>query len=555
MTTTSQTKALTKAKSTSTTENIPKKTSRHNFTQETVNKLRRRAGNICSNPDCYKQTLEPQINNEEKTTDTGIAAHICAASENGPRYDKSMSEKDRKHISNAVWLCSHCATKIDREYSAYSVALLKQWKKSAEERIRINSNKRLYTEEEAEIKTHRTLFQSIGLSLPERFNYSLTEIAKAINKQISELDPRLDVKYSHINGCNHFEIRSTQLKADDDPILFKIIPSDPDQHKSKLEELYYHGRAVTFDVNEFTTNSDGLNLILPKNLVKGAVTLSPTNQKKALIELQDSDENTLISFEDFISIGSTTFSFNCEKYDGLVSLTIDKSPFVSSRQKRETTMTLNFKVWDGSNLLTLKYFDQIHKLYKQLYKSNGFYIKIFIDGHEIFWSKNDVKDELFQGVYSILSYTNNCRLLCQILKLNVNFSNGVLFTAEEHQQIYDAVENYKDTTVKDEFISNFIAERSGDFIPSEEFMGGVLRVEREENIEILNLFDQKISQKVFVQHVFSNVKGKTIYTKQNQIHVYNITLDNKDKSGMYTRTTSLTPVYMLGNNTKNLTLK
>lgn len=313
MTTTPQTKALTKAKPPSKTEITPKKSSRDNFTQDTVNKLRRRAGNICSNPDCYKQTLEPQITNEEKTTDTGIAAHICAASENGPRYDKAMSEKDRKHISNAVWLCSHCATKIDREAAAYSVTLLKQWKKIAEERIRKNSNKRLYTEEEAEYKTHRSLFQSMGLSLPERFNYSLTEIAKAINKQINELDPRLDVKYSHINGCDHFEIRTIQSKVDDDPILFQITPSDPVQHRIKLDELFNHGRAVTFDVNEFTTNSDGLNLIFPKNMVQGAVTLNPTNKKDALIEIQDSDNNTLISFEDIISIGCSTFSFNSEK--------------------------------------------------------------------------------------------------------------------------------------------------------------------------------------------------------------------------------------------------
>ena len=146
-----QTKALTKAKPKATTT----KSNRHNFTQDTVNKLRRRAGNICSNPDCYHQTLEPQITNEEKTTDTGIAAHICAASENGPRYDRAMSEKDRKHISNAVWLCSHCATKIDREAAAYSVALLKQWKKSAEKRIRDNSNKKLYTEDETEYKTNQ----------------------------------------------------------------------------------------------------------------------------------------------------------------------------------------------------------------------------------------------------------------------------------------------------------------------------------------------------------------------------------------------------------------
>lgn len=517
------------------------KSNRHNFTQVTVNKLRRRAGNICSNPECYKQTLEPQITDEEKTTDTGIAAHICAASENGPRYDPAMSEKDRKHISNAIWLCSHCATKIDREPSAYSVTLLKQWKKSAEDRIRKNSNKKLYTEDETEYKTHQTLFQSMGLSIPERFQYSLTEISKSINRKIQELDPRVDVRYSHINGCDHFEINAAQNNADD-PILLKIIPSDPKEHALKLDELYQHGTAVTFNVNQFTTNSDGLNLIMPNKMAKGAVTLGPTNRIKALIEIQDADNNVLISFEDFMSIGTSSFSFKSEKYDGLIGLTIDKASFVSKSQRRETTLNLNFKIWDGFNLTTLKYFDQVHKLYKRLLNSNYFYIKIFFEGQQVFTSKNEMKDEIFQGLYAVLSYTYHCRLLCQILKKNINFKSEIYFSAEEHQQVYDAVEEYKDITSNDTFTSSFTVLCHEENISSDVFSSGQISYQKEEILEIDNLFGEQISQNVFVQHVFSKVKAKAICTKQDQLYQYKITLDNADRSGFYKRTTTLTHI-------------
>lgn len=49
------------------TTTAPQKTStRDNFTKDTIDKLRRRAGNLCSNPECHKQTSEPQFINDEK---------------------------------------------------------------------------------------------------------------------------------------------------------------------------------------------------------------------------------------------------------------------------------------------------------------------------------------------------------------------------------------------------------------------------------------------------------------------------------------------------------
>lgn len=540
MTTKPQTKATSKSKSQTTPATPTKASSRDNFTQSTVSKLRRRAGNICSNPECYKQTLEPQITNEEKTTDTGIAAHICAAASNGPRYDESMSEKERKYISNAIWLCSHCATKIDREAAAYSVILLKQWKKIAENRIRENTNKKLYTESEVTSTVTQSMFQSIGLSLPEKFTSSLTEVAKAVNQYIQKLDPRLDIKYSYINGCDHFEIHPTELNQDD-PVLFKITSSDPKEHRQKLEELFKHGKAVTFVVNEFTSNSDGLNIILPHSIASGAVTINPVKIMKATVEIQDSDENTILSFEDDFHIGDSTFSFESQKYDGLVKFKIDKAPIITKGDKRETNITLDFQVWQDKNLLRLKYFDQAYNLYNFFAKSDGFFIKIYVDGDEIFKSKNYAKDQFFQDIFTILNYTHHCRQLCKILKQDICFNSAVYFSAEEHQQILNAIQNYEDFTLTDKFKSSFTVQSEQLFESTEIFSGCVLRVEQRKEVKIDNIFNQKISKVIFLSHEFSNVKANVTHEQKNGLQSYTVYLDNSDKLGVYSRTTSVTP--------------
>ncbi len=105
--------------------------SRDAFTKFTVDMLGKRAGYLCSNPDCRRPTIGA---NEEKNKATiiGIAAHITAASSGGPRYDSSIDEEQRKHIENGIWLCSNCATLIDKDEKKYTVDLLRDWKQTAE---------------------------------------------------------------------------------------------------------------------------------------------------------------------------------------------------------------------------------------------------------------------------------------------------------------------------------------------------------------------------------------------------------------------------------------
>lgn len=104
---------------------------RDDFTENTKRILQGRVGNRCSNPNCRCLTSGPNFH-EEKVTTIGIAAHITAASGNGPRYNPLLDSKERQHISNGIWLCATCATLIDKDEKSYPIGLLQKWKIDAE---------------------------------------------------------------------------------------------------------------------------------------------------------------------------------------------------------------------------------------------------------------------------------------------------------------------------------------------------------------------------------------------------------------------------------------
>lgn len=105
--------------------------SRDNFTQRTIDILGKRVGFLCSNPNCRKPTVGAN-EHKDKPTIIGIAAHITAASTGGPRFNESLSEKERKDIDNGIWLCGNCASLIDKDEQKFTIELLRKWKNNAE---------------------------------------------------------------------------------------------------------------------------------------------------------------------------------------------------------------------------------------------------------------------------------------------------------------------------------------------------------------------------------------------------------------------------------------
>lgn len=107
---------------------------RDDFSANIKRTLAVRAAHFCSNPRCLKLTAGPH-SDAAKSLTTGHAAHIHAASPNGPRYDKNQTPDERSAISNGLWLCRECGDIVDKDDAPYSPALLRQWKADHEAMI------------------------------------------------------------------------------------------------------------------------------------------------------------------------------------------------------------------------------------------------------------------------------------------------------------------------------------------------------------------------------------------------------------------------------------
>ncbi len=104
---------------------------RDDFSAATIEVLAKRVGVRCSNPSCRRPTSGPR-SDSVKVVNIGVAAHITAAAAGGPRYDATLSEGDRSHPDNGIWLCQNCAKLVDNDLQRFPVEQLHAWKGKSE---------------------------------------------------------------------------------------------------------------------------------------------------------------------------------------------------------------------------------------------------------------------------------------------------------------------------------------------------------------------------------------------------------------------------------------
>lgn len=101
------------------------------FSSQTKRNLGERVAYICSNPNCRILTIKRKIDSERATKD-GKASHINAASDEGPRFDENLTDKEISDFKNGIWLCSKCSGEVDDNKSKYLKEELIRWKETTE---------------------------------------------------------------------------------------------------------------------------------------------------------------------------------------------------------------------------------------------------------------------------------------------------------------------------------------------------------------------------------------------------------------------------------------
>jgi hypothetical protein len=104
------------------------------FKQAVITALAKRAGTLCSNPDCGALTSGP-AHDSSGTVNVGEAAHIYGAHPGSARYDPGMSSAERSAITNGIWLCSNCHKMIDDDPNRFPAGLLFEWLQDHEQRV------------------------------------------------------------------------------------------------------------------------------------------------------------------------------------------------------------------------------------------------------------------------------------------------------------------------------------------------------------------------------------------------------------------------------------
>ena len=104
---------------------------RDKFNETTKKMVARKCSYHCSNPSCQVDTIGSNKDGDGEIN-RGVAAHICARAPGGSRYDPEQRSEQRKSPENCIWLCQNCAKIVDDDPSTYTVQLLHEWKKDAQ---------------------------------------------------------------------------------------------------------------------------------------------------------------------------------------------------------------------------------------------------------------------------------------------------------------------------------------------------------------------------------------------------------------------------------------
>jgi hypothetical protein len=106
-----------------------------------IRRLDTLSGNECAFPDCSKKLIA-----EDGKSIISKICHIAAASPEGPRFDNSMTDDERREFDNLILLCDEHHVIIDNKENEtlYPTYLLKKWKSEHEKKIlELLSNKNL----------------------------------------------------------------------------------------------------------------------------------------------------------------------------------------------------------------------------------------------------------------------------------------------------------------------------------------------------------------------------------------------------------------------------
>lgn len=407
---------------------------RDNFSKAVKETLKARVAHRCSNPSCRVPTSAPSSN--DKVNNIGIAAHICAASPGGARYDSSMTNNDRKSLNNGIWLCSNCSIDIDRDESYYTVEMLNDWKNRAENTARDELGKKLPSQSET-IDTVSTALTGF----PKKYiANAISNIHQASAKSLELLDSRFLVKTAHDDGATSIGIYAKE----DVSLSMTINHKSIKEYMKKHRQLIEHGKDLEIPSNAVTIEGSKLfEEILSSN--NGIFSISARKFKATQkLWLVCKITNQIESFDDIqgeISLGTKSFTFKGTSCNEIFNFSYQKS-LNDSNNTANIMMYLCLEHWEGINIQFLPYREKLSSLFEKMSQGWEIFTSLEINGIKVLSSVgSDVSSwDYVIDTHSFLTYINRCRIISDKLGLKLSYTSNVSYSSSQHKFIADVVD-------------------------------------------------------------------------------------------------------------------
>lgn len=135
----------------------------------------------CSKPDCRTLCVAKATQKDPNVT-IGEIAHIHSYSDDGPRANVSLSQKDRNKYENLLLLCSNHHAEVDGQQNTFDADTLRSWKNQHEEWVEGKLKTAISNVSFAELEiVTRSI---VAVPVPPTENFSLISPKEKIEKNL-----------------------------------------------------------------------------------------------------------------------------------------------------------------------------------------------------------------------------------------------------------------------------------------------------------------------------------------------------------------------------------
>lgn len=408
------------------------KLGRDNFPRSVAEKLARQVAYICSNPECRVQTVGSTASGSSVTS-IGVAAHICAASIGGPRYDIHQSLAERTSESNGIWLCNNCSRKVDNDESAFTVTVLRAWKAQATAASKSRLGKKVVNDADVESRL-ASAFKTLpsGQSL-----FAISNVHRATQQYLEELDSRLRVDTSHGPAGTSYDIRAKV----DVPLKMTWTTDDTSDPVGQFKSLLEQGRAAKFNVTTLSMSGSPLLEELINQAGPGVLHIIPhsdTALVRLMVEIANEGFEEFVAGDGRVTQGSKQINLETTFFKGALRISL------SSTFSGDTSISVavDYQNWNTVDIRYLRDFEQLRQLFNVLKGGRRIRLEANDEKGNRLQQDLDLSDEkdFVSGHHWWLRYISKARIVANRYNLQIPCNVTHQVSRGEYEALFDATQ-------------------------------------------------------------------------------------------------------------------